>query len=179
MALGMADQHNKLSTGENQRSKGPFPRFQERREQGWQPVELGGHEVVSRLQMQLRPGPAAAAEGRHTLDRLDGSLDKAQLDILKLLITELITNSVRHGGSDAWIALEIELYANAVRVEVVDRGPGFQPKETPTPHADRRGGYGLCLVDSLANDWGVSLNQGTRVWFELDRERRDFAPAAA
>jgi anti-sigma regulatory factor (Ser/Thr protein kinase) len=158
----------------------PFPRFERRQENngsGWMPVDLGGHEVVARLHLQLRPGPEAAGEGRHALDRLDGALNAEQLSELRLLVTELLTNSVRHGttGKD-WITLEVDIYANAVRVVVTDRGPGFVPEPTPMPHPDRPGGWGLCLVDRLADRWGVDTNGETAVWFELDRGR--FATAA-
>lgn len=159
----------------------PFPRFGRRQDEngasGWLPVDLGGHEVVGRLHLQLRPGPQAAGEGRHALDRLDGSLSYEQLGELRLLVTELLTNSVRHGadGND-WITLDVEIYANAVRVVVTDRGPGFEPDPTPQPHLDRPGGWGLCLVDRLADRWGVDTNGETIVWFELDRVR--FASAA-
>ena len=153
----------------------PFPRFERKQEQnatGWMPVDLGGHEVVAHLRMQLRPGPEAAGEGRHALDRLEGGLDTAQLSELRLLVTELVTNSVRHGTQpDDWIRLEIEIYGNAVRVVVSDRGPGFEPDPDPKPHLDRPGGWGLCLVDRLADRWGVERNGETAVWFELDRGR--------
>src|SRR5215212_10923668 len=121
----------------------PFPRFerkQERNGSGWMPVDLGGHEVVARLRLQIRRGPEAAGEGRHALDRLEGALASEQLSELRLLVTELVTNSVRHGTqNDDWILLEVEIYANAVRAVVTDRGPGFVPEPEPTPHVDRPG----------------------------------------
>jgi anti-sigma regulatory factor (Ser/Thr protein kinase) len=155
------------------RSEGPFPRFERgRREgQGWAAIDLGGHEVVAHLRLDMRPGPQAAGEGRHSLDRLEGAIEEETLDNLRLLVTELVTNSVRHGGAEEWIQLDVEIYANAVRVAVCDRGPGFHPPETPEPHPNRPGGWGLCLVDRLADRWGVTLDGRTRVWFEIDRGR--------
>ena len=154
----------------------PFPRFQRRRGQnrdsGWIPVDLGGHEVIGRLHLQLRPGPQAAGEGRHALDRLEGSIEQEQLSELRLLVTELLTNSIRHGvGDRGWIELDVEIYANSVRAVVTDSGPGFEPDPEPKPHLDRPGGWGLCLVDRLANRWGVDREGGTAVWFEIDRPR--------
>jgi anti-sigma regulatory factor (Ser/Thr protein kinase) len=141
------------------------------------PVDLGGHEVVARLRLQIRRGPEAAGEGRHALDRLEGALATEQLSELRLLVTELVTNSVRHGTEDDdWILLEVEIYANSVRAVVTDHGPGFVPEPEPKPHADRPGGWGLCLVDRLADRWGVERDGETAVWFELDRGR--FAHAA-
>ena len=152
----------------------PFPRFggASRGEQtGWVPLEAGDHEVVGRLRMELRPGPAAGSEARHSLDRLDGALPEEQLNELRLLVTELVTNSVRHGvQADGWIELEVEIFANAVRVVVSDTGPGFDAKAAPRPHGDRPGGWGLCLVDQLADRWGVERGGHTSVWFEVDRD---------
>ncbi len=155
-------------SGERNRT---FPRHDRRRRDvgGWTPVDLGGHEVVSHLHMKLKPGAEAVGEGRHALDPLDGAIDQEQLDTLRLLVTELVTNSVRHAGAAAWIALDVDLYANAVRVAVSDRGEGFEPPETPVPHLDRPGGWGLCLVDRLSDRWGVATGEMTSVWFEMDR----------
>jgi anti-sigma regulatory factor (Ser/Thr protein kinase) len=138
---------------------------------------MGGHQVVSRLHMQLKPGVEAAGEGRHALDPLAGAIEQSELAILRLLVTELLTNSVRHAGTEASIALDVEIYSNAVRVAVSDCGRGFQPVETPEPHADRPGGWGLCLVDRLSDRWGVSLAERTSVWFEMDRPARGVAYA--
>jgi anti-sigma regulatory factor (Ser/Thr protein kinase) len=158
----------------------PFPRFERRQTEnssGWIPVDLGGHEVVGRLHMRIRAGPEAAGEGRHALDRLESAIDTPELSELRLLVTELVTNSVRHGArDDEWITLDVDIYANAVRVVVTDRGPGFEPDPEPQPHLDRPGGWGLCLVDRLADRWGVERTGDTAVWFELDRTR--FAHAA-
>jgi anti-sigma regulatory factor (Ser/Thr protein kinase) len=138
-------------------------------------VDLGGHEVIGRLHMKLRAGPQAAGEGRHALDRLDGSIAEDELSELRLLVTELLTNSVRHGvDRGSWITLDVEIYANAVRAVVTDKGPGFDRPHTPEPHRDRTGGWGLCLVDRLADRWGVEAGDKTAVWFEMDR----FAAAA-
>jgi anti-sigma regulatory factor (Ser/Thr protein kinase) len=159
----------------------PFPRFQRRREPdhgpGWLAHDLGGYEAIGRLHLRLRPGPEAASEGRHALDRLEGCLDPAQLSELRLLVTELLTNSVRHGSDDRGrIELDVEIYANALRAVVTDSGPGFEPDPEPTPHLDRPGGWGLCLVNRLADRWGVERDDGTAVWFEIDEPR--FAHAA-
>lgn len=172
------------ATSENghrfQAANGPFPRFESKRQEagGWTAVDLGGHEVMSKLHLELRSGPEAAGESRHALDRLEGSIEGDQLNDLRLLVTELVTNSVRHAHDmSEWIELDVQIYSNAVHVEVVDQGPGFQPKASPEPHHDRPGGWGLCLVDRLADRWGVAVEDRTRVWFEMDRDARGFAPA--
>jgi anti-sigma regulatory factor (Ser/Thr protein kinase) len=117
----------------------------------------------------MRPGPQAAGEGRHALDRLVGQLGEAQLGELRLLVTELLTNSVRHARTEEWITLDVELQTDAVRAVVTDCGQGFEPESRPQPHLDRPGGWGLCLVDRLADRWGVDRGNGTAVWFEMAR----------
>src|SRR3954451_23403156 len=122
----------------------PFPRLQRRKSanagSGWLPVDLGGHQVVSRPRLPLRRGPQVAGEGRHALDRLEGTVSTRQLGELRLLVTELLTNSVKHAGSaEDWIMLDVGIYPKAVRVVVTDRGPGFDPPANPEPHPDRRG----------------------------------------
>ena len=122
------------------------------------------------MHLQLKAGPEAVGEGRHSLDRLGASLGAKQLGDLRLLVTELLTNSVSHAcASEDWIALDVELLTDAVRVVVSDRGPGFTPDPSPKPHLDRPGGWGLCLVDRLADRWGVDRAGETAVWFEIDR----------
>jgi anti-sigma regulatory factor (Ser/Thr protein kinase) len=153
----------------------PFPRFRRHREQnarsGWLPVDLGGHEVIGRLHLQMRPGPEAASEGRHALDRLEGSLSDEQLAELRLMVSELLTNSLRHGVDDSGrIELDVEIDANSLRAVVTDTGPGFEFNPEPTPHTDRPGGWGLCLVNSLSDRWGVERDGETAVWFEIDRD---------
>ena len=129
--------------------------------------------------MQFKPGPEAAGEGRHALGQLAERLDdETQLGELRLLVTELLTNSVRHGrGNDGWISLDVELYVNEIRVVVANPGPGFKVEKKPEPHPDRPGGWGLCLVDRLADRWGVESDGETAVWFEIDRSD-GFATAA-
>ena len=88
-----------------------------------------------------------------------------------LLVSELVTNSVRHAGTEGdRIVLAARLASDHVRIEVRDRGPGF---DADVRH--RANGFGLRMLDMLASRWGVdSDDRGTRVWFEIDRRRRRF-----
>ena len=130
------------------------------------------------LHLKLRPGPQAASEARHALDRLERTIDPAQLETIRLLVTELITNAVRHAGSHEWIDLDVEVRRDSVRGEVCDCGPGFVRPMEPEPHEHHLGGYGLCLVDRLSDRWGVEADALTRVWFELMRaEDGEYATA--
>jgi len=88
----------------------------------------------------------------------------------QLLVSELVTNAIRHAGLDDGdtITLSVEASDRALRIEVSDPGPGFAADE-PFPDPDHASGWGLYLVRELSDRWGVERNTLTRVWFELDR----------
>jgi anti-sigma regulatory factor (Ser/Thr protein kinase) len=105
--------------------------------------------------------------------------DKIERDLMadvRLLVSELITNSIRHSGigPPQEVGLDVAVDSKTIRVEVRDSGEGFEPRPRD-PNRSTPGGWGLYLVDRLADRWGVARNQITRVWFEIDRG----APAAA
>ena len=84
-------------------------------------------------------------------------------------MTELVTNAVRHGGAatDRPLQVEFRRQADRIRVEVMDPGTDFEPPAPPTS-GNASGGWGLFLVDQIAERWGVSpAPAGTCVWFEL------------
>lgn len=123
------------------------------------------------MRVELEPSPTAAAEARAALAVLDGRVALAVLDDLRLLVSELVTNSVRHSGASqrAKVALEVAARPDAVRVEVTDAGTGFEPRPR-TPDQEQGSGWGLHLVDRIAQRWGVEGKRRTRVWFELDAQ---------
>ena len=121
------------------------------------------------LDLRLSPGPRAPAEARRSLGAGLGRVDPDLLGKLRLLVSELVSNSVRHAGlqSDDLIRLSVWESAGRVRVEVTDPGGGFRPR-VPDPDLLNPTGWGLYLVDRLADRWGVATNGETRVWFEVD-----------
>ena len=123
-----------------------------------------------RLERQLAVAPEAASEARHALDRLAGEISANRLRDVQLLVSELVTNAVRHANLHEGdvIVLVIELADHALRVEVHDPGGGFVPT-APSPDPVRPSGWGLYLVAELADRWGVDSDDTTLVWFELDR----------
>jgi anti-sigma regulatory factor (Ser/Thr protein kinase) len=97
---------------------------------------------------------------RETLTELPGEAR----DAVELMVSELATNSVKHGKSD--FTLTIRVTGSEVRVEVHDRGTGQPRLGSPAP-ADPTG-RGLKIVDTLASSWGSELTgDGKSVWFEL------------
>jgi len=129
------------------------------------------------LNLRLRGGPRAPSAARAALDALhQQGLEPDHAQSARLLISEVVTNSVRHAGAtaDDWIGLDIELSPELIRVQVTDHGPGFQPSPTLAP-LDQPDGRGLFLVSELADRWGTD-EDGRRVWFEIDRRQEAEAP---
>jgi anti-sigma regulatory factor (Ser/Thr protein kinase) len=123
-----------------------------------------------RLERQLAVTPEAASEARHALDGFTDHISGDHLRDVRLLVSELVTNAVRHADladSDV-IGLVVELDGDALRVEVHDPGGGFVPS-APSPDPIRPSGWGLYLVAELADRWGVDSDDRTLVWFELDQ----------
>jgi signal transduction histidine kinase len=111
-----------------------------------------------------RTHPAAIGEVRHEVcDLLGDAVAPETLAQATLLVSELATNAVRHSGSP-WFAVRVVLDGH-LRVEVLDGGPGFAGD--PAPDFDRGGGYGLQLVDTVADAWGAEDGDAPRVWFTL------------
>src|SRR5689334_11328960 len=75
-----------------------------------------------------------------------------------LMVSELMTNAVRHGAGDA--TLVVHRGDGRLNVAVSDEGAA-QP-QLRTNSAD--GGWGLRIVDSCATRWGVEEGS-THVWF--------------
>jgi anti-sigma regulatory factor (Ser/Thr protein kinase) len=132
--------------------------------------ETGGARTRGpRIDVEFEPGANAAGEARAALAALEGRIDGATLDDIRLLVSELITNSVRHAEADRdLVVLSVTAAGERVRVEVSDGGAGFRPGER-SGDLEEPGGWGLHLVDRLADRWGVETGRRTRVWFEIDR----------
>lgn len=146
------------------------------------------------LSLEDRPAPETVRPLRDAfhLPALDASVAVARrrvLDLLaawrvaedrcadaQLLVSELVTNAVRHTGSQQ-VGCEVRLSPGRLRLEVTDQGGGAQPFPTPaeeTPDTDGENGRGLLLVSVLADAWGIRTDgreddpeRGHTVWAEL------------
>ncbi len=110
-----------------------------------------------------------AGRARSELGRLQTMLDDPVVENIRLLVTELVTNSVRHARACA-VELLVVVSRKRVHVEVANPGGGFEPRASGPEDSDT--GWGLFLVDRLSDAWGVKQDDGAdyqRVWFELDR----------
>jgi serine phosphatase RsbU (regulator of sigma subunit)/anti-sigma regulatory factor (Ser/Thr protein kinase) len=136
---------------------------------------------VRASQFDIGGGPEAIGRARAAVTEfLDGDVPAERLYDLQLLVSEVVTNAVRHGGArqDEHVDLRIALMTDQIRLEVRDPGPGFHDIAPALPQTDQGGGYGLYLVDLYSSDWGVSGTEGTCVWFELPRAGGDVAETA-
>lgn len=122
------------------------------------------------VDIELPPAPDSVWRARAGLDALRGMVKDDLLDDLRLLVSEVVTNSVRHAGlrpTDS-VAVHVSAEPKRVRAEILDPGRGFQRPST-RPAAGAASGWGLFLVERVADRWGVDRADGrTRVWFEID-----------
>ena len=131
-------------------------------------LSTDAREEAQGFRLRIGGGPQAAGKARQAISRLQEELDGPVLDTVRLLVTELITNSVRHAGAAA-VELVLLVSLDRVRVEIGNPGAGFKPLVRKRSH-DSEGGWGLFLVKRLSDTWGVDHQAGhQRVWFELAR----------
>jgi anti-sigma regulatory factor (Ser/Thr protein kinase) len=144
-------------------------------ERGLRPAgaaERGVANDSAELEIVLERTVQAPARARYAVCErceelgVDGSLQQS----LILLVSEVVSNAVRHSTGDprAPVELSATFGPRAIRVTVTDAGEGFTPRpRDPTREHD---GYGLYLLEKVSESWGVESGGATKVWFELARE---------
>ncbi len=123
------------------------------------------------VNIRIEPGVEAPGEARHALEA--DKLPEELLDDAKLLVSELVTNCIRHARlhPGQWIGVRARPTPHGMRLEVCDPGPGF-PAPPPIPRSLHPfGGRGLPIVARVASRWGARRTRAGRweVWLELDR----------
>ena len=117
------------------------------------------------LAQDIPRDPHAPAIARRMVDELGGVLDPQCAEQARLLLSEVVTNAVRHGEGETIRVLLDAVQGGELRCEVMDEGHGFVPKARDKPSMVE-GGWGLHLVETLSRRWGVREGS-THVWFEL------------
>ena len=120
--------------------------------------------MAETVEIELSPRPESVAEARGAIGDLLEGLDRQNRDAVRLIVSELVTNAVRHGPEKP-ISLRVSRHGDSVRGEVSDQGDGtIAISRTAEDYVN--GGFGLRLVEAVSRDWGVEEGS-TRVWFEV------------
>ncbi|HET9741099.1 MAG TPA: ATP-binding protein [Solirubrobacteraceae bacterium] len=124
-------------------------------------------------QAEVRGGPHAGARARRLVQHeLAGRLSADTLADVSLLVTELVANSVWHGGAGEGATVRVSVSGDdaAVHVEVENPTGGAGEPTQRRPDLDGGGGLGLHIVERVASRWGVRRAPRVAVWFEIDRD---------
>jgi anti-sigma regulatory factor (Ser/Thr protein kinase) len=132
------------------------------------PYASPASEVGARAEVKLHlpSRPDSPMTARHSLSELERSLAPETMAKLRLLVTELVANSVRHARGTP-INVTVTVSGDLLRTEVSDGGEGFDPPRAD-PNPLKPSGWGLFLVRRMADRWGAEPSTGT-VWFEIER----------
>ncbi|HEY3959152.1 MAG TPA: ATP-binding protein [Solirubrobacteraceae bacterium] len=122
--------------------------------------------TATERRFKFRGMPQAVGAARRALRRWEGHFEPDMFYDLSLCVSELVTNTVHQAEA---VTEEIEL--------VVRRGAQFARAEVKTPRRDvavspspvaTASGWGMFIVDRVADRWGVVRGEGTAVWCEID-----------
>jgi anti-sigma regulatory factor (Ser/Thr protein kinase) len=120
-------------------------------------------EQHARRRLPISAASPAAAR-RFTGERLVAWGYEEHCEVAQLLVSEIVTNAVRHGRSIC--ILDLTASSEGIHVAVTDDGAGRPEVQHPSP--DDVSGRGLAIVEALASGWGVeTVPSGKVVWFEL------------
>jgi anti-sigma regulatory factor (Ser/Thr protein kinase) len=117
------------------------------------------------MTLELPREPRSPARARAALGGFRTNLTPVRYQAAELLVSELVSNAVKYGG-DGSLQLVIVSRPGSLRAEVIDQGCGFESPARDTADVYTPGGWGLHLVETLADDWG-SFEGSTHVWFEI------------
>jgi len=126
-------------------------------------------EGVSLVRLRIPAKPEYVALGRLALTGLaqTRALPSDMIADLKLALTEAVSNSVRHAygtPGEGQVDIRYELRSDAVVIEVLDDGDGFDPEEAPSFEGDElsEGGLGIAIIRSIADEVEIESRPGVR-----------------
>lgn len=127
-----------------------------------QPVTEVPHEAFD---LAARTTSPAEARRRGAAWLRGHPVGQETLDAAALIISELVTNAVMHGGGNI-IRCTLRLAGGVLRIEVTDQGHGYPEPAVRRPGPDDVSGRGLLLVSAVAEAWGVAPTAagGRAVW---------------
>jgi anti-sigma regulatory factor (Ser/Thr protein kinase) len=120
-----------------------------------------------KIQKDIANGPDAATQARQLVTALATHVPAPILDDVRLVTTELVANSYKHAGNPPGHPIEVtlDLRADRVRLEVVDRSIFDPNPETSTELRDVK--WGLVIVDRIADSWGRIDPPEGGIWAEF------------
>ena len=126
------------------------------------PQPVGGAQIKFQADLE-----APAKARRDCTDRTRGVVSHDVASTACLLVSELVSNTVRHGDCqpDDTIEVLIDRDPDSLRVAVCQRA-AIGALQVARDREAREGGWGLMLVDELAQEWGVDDDPNC-VWFKL------------
>ena len=133
-------------------------------------VEVADEELEGMRTVRLRI-PARAEYVALARLALSGLADIAALPAelvadLKLALTEAVSNSVRHAYREGggFVSVAYELSRDALAIEVVDDGEGFDPERPPALEGEEltEGGLGIAIIRTIADGFELQSQPGVR-----------------
>lgn len=118
------------------------------------------------LRVAVPCDPRAPAVVRDVLERSQEDAGWVLGDA-KLVASELVTNAVLHSGCSADQTLEVRVDVWAERLRISVRDPGRSGRDAEVRSGESVGGWGLQIVEQLAERWGSERAEGYRVWAEI------------
>jgi anti-sigma regulatory factor (Ser/Thr protein kinase) len=116
----------------------------------------------------LTEGLHAPSHARAWVSARTPELPRDAAEDALLIVSELVTNAVRHGRPD--VVLHLQVLGDRVRIEVRDGSERLPLIPADRPPVDRPTGRGLLIVAATASDWGISRlpgRPGKSVWAEV------------
>ena len=128
-----------------------------------------GLERTGRQEFLLDAHAKSVGDARaKLLEVAEPFVEAGRLADLALVISEVVSNAVRHGSEAGAILLAATPRDDYLCVQVTDPGAGLAPRPRATV-PDEEGGWGFFLIEHLTRRWGLTREKGhTRVWFEYD-----------
>lgn len=126
--------------------------------------------MLTTIETQVATTKGASALARRALDPLELHLDPQQLGNVRLIVSELVANVVKHGGKapEETVDVEVTVAPDVVRGSICDIGAWLpNPELVEEPQEGRPEAFGLFLVDQLSTRWGIERDTPACVWFEL------------
>lgn len=118
--------------------------------------------MVERAELVLPDDLSALAMAREAV-RAAANAQTVDTSIAELVVSELVSNAVRHGLAPVRLRVESDAPSEQLTITVIDAGRGRPVRRSPEPMA--AGGRGLLLVEAVSENWGVDRDDGaTSVW---------------